>query len=103
MRRFNRRTAVLVQLSVMTKLLFCVMVCQICDVLELNCAADELVRMLSLDHILGQRACWFSDTMLGISVARWLKFYLTHHALYERRNDRSNYYELLSQAGRALA
>jgi hypothetical protein len=103
LRRLNCRTAVLVQLSVMTKLLFCVIVCQICDVLELNCAADEHVSLLRLGHILGQCACWFSATTLGISVSRWLKFYLTHHALYERRNDRSNYYELLSQVGRALA
>jgi hypothetical protein len=103
LRRLNCRTAVLVQLSVMTKLLFCVLVCQICDVLELNCAADEHVSLLRLGHILGQCACWFSATVLGISVAQWLKFYLTHHSLYERRDDRKNYYELLSQPGRALA
>lgn len=97
LRRLNCRTAVLVQLSVMTKLLFCVLVCQICDVLELNCAADEHVSLLRLGHILGQCACWFSATVLGISVSQWLKFCLTHHALYERRDDRRNYYELLSQ------
>lgn len=101
LRRLNCRTAVLVQLSVMTKLLFCVMVCQLCDVLELNCAADEHVSLLRLGHILGQCACWFSATVLGISVSQWLKFYLTHHSLYEHRDDRSNYYELLSQVGRA--
>lgn len=101
LRRLNCHTAVLVQLSVMTKLLFCVMVCQICDMLELNCASDEHVSLLRLGHILGQCACWFSATVLGISVSQWLKFYLTHHALYEHRDDRSNYYELLSQASRS--
>jgi len=103
LRRLNCRTAALVQLSVMTKLLFCVMVCQICDVLELHCAADEHVSLLRLGHILSQCACWFSATMLGLSVSQWLKFYLTHHALYEHRHDRSNYYELLSQDQQALA
>jgi len=103
LRRLNCRTAVLVQLSVMTKLLFCVLVCQICDVLESNCAADEHVSLLRLGHILGQCACWFCATVLGISVSQWLKFCLTHHALYDQRDDRRNYYELLSQPSSALA
>ena len=103
LRQFNCHTAALLQLSVMTKLLFCVTVCQLCDVLELNCAADEHVSLLRLGHILGHCACWFSAAVLDISVSQWMEFYLSRHVLYEQRKDRKNYYELLSQAGKALA
>jgi len=99
LRQLNCRTAVLLQLSVLTKLLFCVMVCQICDALELTCAADEHVSLLRLGHILGRCACWFSAAVLGLSVSQWVKFCLTRHSFYEKRKDRKNYYELLSQAG----
>ncbi|HRZ37778.1 MAG TPA: hypothetical protein P5534_15625 [Candidatus Paceibacterota bacterium] len=57
--------------------------------------------LLRVGRILGQSACWFSATVLGISVARWLEFNLARQAFYERRQDRANYYDLLSQAGRA--
>ena len=103
LRQFNCHSAVLLQLSVMTKLLFCVMVCQLCDALELSCAAHEHVSLLRLGHILGQCACWFSAVVLGISLAQWLQFCLARHALYEQRKDRKNYYELLSQAEKTFA
>jgi hypothetical protein len=99
LRQLNCRTPVLLQLSVLTKLLFCVMVCQICDVLELNCAANEHVSLLRVGHLLGQCGCWFSASVLGISATQWVKFCLARHALYEKRKDRHNYYQLLSQAG----
>lgn len=101
LRQLNCRTAVLLQLSLLTKLLFCALVCQFTDLLELVCAPDEHVSLLRVGRILGQFGCGFSATVLGISVARWLEFNLARHAFYERRRDRKNYYELLSQAGRA--
>jgi len=103
LRQLNCRTEGLLQLSVMTKLLFCVTVCQLCDVLELHCAADEHVSLLRLGHILGQCACWFSAAVLGISVSQWVEFCLTRHTLYEKRNDRKNYYQLLSKVKGTLA
>ena len=99
LRQLNCRTAVLLQLSVLTKLLFCVLVCQICDALELNCAPDEHVSLLRLGRILGQCACWVCAAVLGISVAEWVKFCLTRHALYEIRKDRKNFYQRFAQAG----
>lgn len=102
-RQLNCRTPALLQLSVLTKLLFCVMVCQICDVLELHCAADQHVSLLRLGHILGQCACWFAAAVLGLSVPQWIKFRLSRQSLYEQRKDRKNYYQLLSQAGNPLA
>jgi Transposase DDE domain len=96
LRKLNCRTAALLELSVLTKLLFCALVCQVCDALELQCAQGEHVSLLRLGHILGQFGCWFSALVLGISVARWLEFSLTRHAFYEKRKDRQNYYQLLA-------
>ncbi len=95
--QLNCRTAVLLQLSVLTKLLFCALVCQMCDVLELHCAQGDHVSLLRLERILGQCACWFSALVLGISVSKWLQFSLAHHAFYDRRKDRQNYYQLLGE------
>jgi hypothetical protein len=97
----NCRTPVLLQLSVLTKLLFCAVVCQLSDLLELNCPFGQHVSLLRLGHILGQCACWFSAMVLGISVAQWVEFCLARHAFYERRKDRKNYYELLCEAADA--
>jgi hypothetical protein len=99
LRQLNCRTADLLQLSLLTKLLFCALVCHFTDLLELVCAPDDHVSLLRVGHILGQFGCWFSATVLGISVARWLEFNLARHAFYEHRQDRKNYYELLSQTG----
>jgi hypothetical protein len=96
--RLNCRTTALVQLSVLTKLLFCALVCQMCDVLELHCAEGEHVSLLRLGHILGQWACWFSALVLNISLSDWMEFSLAHHAFYDRRKDRQNYYQLLANA-----
>lgn len=99
LRHLNCRTTALLQLSVLTKLLFCALVCQICDVLELRSAHGEHVSLLRLGRILGQCACWFSALVLGLSVCQWLEFSLAHHAFYDRRKDRQNYYQLLAHAG----
>jgi hypothetical protein len=96
LRRLNCRTAALLELSVLTKLLFCALVCQVCDALELRCAEGEHVSLLRVGHILGQCGCWFSAMVLGISVSQWVEFWLSRHAFYEKRKDRQNYYELLA-------
>ncbi len=48
----NCRTPVLLELSVLTKLLFCALVCQLSDLLELNCPHGQHVSLLRLGHIL---------------------------------------------------
>jgi hypothetical protein len=95
LRRLNCRTAMLLELSVLTKLLFCALVCQLCDVLELHCSTGDHVSLLRLGHVLGQCGCWFSAKVLGLTVEQWVKFCLTRHCLYDARNDRKNYYQLL--------
>jgi hypothetical protein len=94
-RQLNCRTAELLGLSVMTKLLFCIAVYRLSDALELLGDGNNHVSLLRLARILGQCACWFSAAFLGISLPQWLDWHLRHHLFYERRKDRKNFYELL--------
>jgi hypothetical protein len=95
LRQLNCRTADLLRLSVMTKLLFCIAVYRLSDALELLGNADRHVSLLRLARILGQCACWFATVLLGISTAQWLDWHLRQHLFYEARKDRRNFYQLL--------
>lgn len=103
LRELNCRTADLLRLSLMTKLLFCIAVYRFCDSLELTGDARRHVSLLRLARILGQCACWFAATCLGLSIADWLEWHLRHHLFYEVRTDRKNFYELLRQKPKSLA
>jgi IS4 transposase len=96
LRELNCRTADLLRLSVMTKLLFCIAVYRCCDALELLGDDQHHVSLLRLARILGQCADWFAATCLGLSEARWLDEQLRRQ-FYEPRKDRKNFYELLGQ------
>lgn len=95
LRQLNCRTADLLRLSLMTKLLFCIAVYRFCDALELLGEARCHVSLLRLARILGQCAGWFAATCLGLSMPEWLDWHLRHHLFYEIRSDRKNFYELL--------
>lgn len=95
LRQLNCRTADLLRLSVMTKLLFCIAVYRLSDALELLGHEERHVSLLRLARILGHCACWFAAALLGVSVAQWLDWHLHHHLFYEVRKDRKNFYELL--------
>jgi DDE family transposase len=95
LRQLNCRTADLLRLSVMTKLLFCIAVYRLSDALELLGEAKRHVSLLRLARILGQCASWFAAALLGVSMARWLDWHLRHHLFYEIRKDRRNFYESL--------
>ena len=97
LRELNCRTADLLRLSIMTKLLFCIAVYRLCDALEMLGQTDRHVSLLRLARILGQCACWFAATCLGISMAQWLEWHLRHHLFYETRKDRKNFYELFTE------
>lgn len=96
LRQLNCRTANLLRLSVLTKLLFCIAVYRLCDAIELLGEQGPHPSLLRLARILGQCACWFAATVLGVSLAQWLEWQLRHHAFYERRKDRKNFYETLT-------
>jgi len=97
LRQFNARSASLLRLSVMTKLLFCVSVYRFCQALELLGHGQRHVSLLRLARIISQCPCLFATAILQITPAQWWEHHLTHHSFYERRNDRQNYFELLAQ------
>jgi len=103
LRQLNCRTVDLLRLSLLVKLLFCFVVYRCCDQLELLGDGRHHVSLLRLARILGQCACWFALTLVGVSLARWLEWQLRHHLFYEIRPDRKNFYELLHQNGARLA
>jgi hypothetical protein len=97
LRELNCRTADLLRLLVMSKLLFCIVVYRLCDALELLGDHCRHVSLLRLARILGQCACWFAATILGVSLEQWLDCHFSHHAFYEQRKDRRNFYELFEE------
>jgi len=100
LRQLNCRTAPLLSLSVLTKLIFCIVVCQLCQALELLGGHPQRVSLLRLARILGHCACWFAATWLGLTVEQWVEMHLQNHVFYERRKDRKNFYELLAEVTR---
>lgn len=96
LRQLNCRTTHLLRLSVMTKLLFCIAVYRLCDAMELLGQQERHWSLLRLARILGQCSCWFAITILGVSLGQWIQWHLSHHAFYEKRKDRKNFYEQLA-------
>lgn len=103
LRALNCRTADLLRLSVMTKLLFCIAGYRMCDPLELMGDEQRHVSLLRLARILGECACWFAATILGVSMAQWLDWHLHRRLFYERRRVRKNFCELLAETQARLA
>jgi hypothetical protein len=97
LRQFNARSADLLRLSVMTKLLFCVLVYRFCLALELLGDGCRHVSLLRLARIVGQCACLFAAAVVRLAPEQWLEYLLSHHLFYERRKDRKNFFELLAQ------
>jgi hypothetical protein len=102
LRQFNARSASLLRLSVMTKLLFCVAVYRFCQALELLGNGRQHVSLLRLARIISQCACLFATAILGLTPDQWLQHQLSRHLLYEQRNDRKNHFELLAEVNTPL-
>jgi hypothetical protein len=102
LRQFNARSASLLRLTVMTKLLFCVLVYRFCQALELLGDGSRHVSLLRLARIIAQCASLFATAVLQMTPAQWLEHLLSHHLFYESRKDRKNYYELLSELDACL-
>ena len=100
LRELNCRTANLLRLSLMTKLLFCVLVCQVCNQLELLHTDGRHVSLLRLARIIAECSCLVAAAILGLPPQQWLAHQLTAHAFYEQRADRKNFYEMLAALSR---
>jgi hypothetical protein len=89
---------------VLTKLIFCIIVYQLCNALELlGDHHRKHVSLLRLARILGHCACWFAAVLLGITLEQWVEIHLQNHVFYEVRKDRRNFYELLAAITQPLA
>jgi len=102
LRQLNCRTPNLLRLSVMTKLLFCIAVYRLCNAIQWLGDQTRQCSLLRLARILGQCSCWFAATVLGVSLPRWIQWHLRHHAFYEQRKDRNNFYQMLALTGLSL-
>lgn len=100
--RCSARSAALLRLSVMTKLLFCVLVHRCCNALELLGDGIHHVSLLRLARIMSQCAAWFAAAVLQLTPLQWLEHHLESHLFYERRKDRKNFFELLAEASDGL-
>jgi hypothetical protein len=95
-RQLNCRTAALLRLSLMTKLLFCLLVCNFCHRLELLQAGHHHVSLLRLAKVMGQCGCLISAAILDWSPEQWLAWQLEKHVFYETRADRYNFYQVFT-------
>ncbi len=98
LRHFQCHSAKVLRLSVMTKLLFCVLVYRCCQSLELLCGrANRHVSLQRLARIMATCACWIEAFLLGTSPEQLWEHSLDQHAFYEQRHDRKNFCELFAQ------
>ena len=93
---FNKRNELMVRLSVLTKLLFCLLTAQFADTLEACCGHQRQVSLLRVARVLGQCACLFAAAVLRMTPAQWLAHQVREHIFYEKRPDRQNFYQLLN-------
>lgn len=99
LREFNTTNVGLLSLSVMIKLLMCIMVYRFCQSLELLEIGDRHVSLLKVAKIIAQCACLVALALLDIKPEQFLEYQLKNHAFYEQRRDRKNYFELFESLG----
>jgi hypothetical protein len=97
LRQINAANEALVRLSVMSKLLFCMLVLHIADELESLAGGQAQVSLFRLARIMSQCCDLISAQIMGLSPEQWLQHQLQHHLFYERRKDRGNYSQVLAQ------
>ena len=91
----NVRNELLVRLSVLTKLLFCLLVVKGADTLESCSGPARQVSLLRFARVMGHCACLFAAAVLRVTPADWLAHQVRHLIDYEPRTDRKNFYELI--------
>jgi hypothetical protein len=97
-RQFHCRSAKVLRLAVMTKLLFCVLVYRCCQSLELVCAPlGRHVSLQRLARIMAAYACLAQAQILGIQPEQLWQCSLQREVFYETRDDRKNFCDLLAQ------
>jgi hypothetical protein len=100
---FNQRNELMVRLSVLTKLLFCLLTAQFSDTLESLCGPARQVSLLRVARVVGQCACLFAAAVLRLTPAQWLAHQVREQIFYEKRPDRKNFYQLVKFVDAGLA
>jgi len=96
LQELNCRSADLVRLSVMLKLLYCVLTARCADRLGVLVAEERQVSLLRLSCILADCGLLLSAILLQIRPEEFLGHLLAHHAFYDRRSDRQNFLQQLN-------
>ena len=97
LRELNCRSADLVRVSVLLKLLYCLLTARCFAALDARAPSDRQVSLLRFCRALGQCGLLITATLLDISPEQLLAHYLAHHAFYEKRSDRRNFTQHLNQ------
>ena len=100
---FNKRNDLMVRLSVLTKLLYCMLVAKCSDTLESLCGRQQHVSLLRVARVVGHCACLFAAAVLQLTPAQWMAHQVRQHIFYEQRSDRKNFYELIKFVDSGLA
>jgi hypothetical protein len=100
--QFNKRNELMVRLSVLTKLLFCLLAAKFSDTLEACGGRQRPVSLLRFARVLGRCACLFAAAVLRVTPEQWLAHQIREHIFYEKRPDRKNFCQLLKASGSGL-
>lgn len=70
--QFSQRNEITVRLSILTKLLFCLLVARFSETLESRCGLQRHMSLLPVARILNQGACLFAAAVLRLTPEQWL-------------------------------
>jgi hypothetical protein len=96
LRELNCHSADLVRLSVLLKLLYCLLTAQCFDALARLGDSERQVSLLRFSRALGHCGLLITAALLQISPQQVLAHYLDKHAFYESRTDRKNFCQHLT-------
>jgi hypothetical protein len=95
LRQLNCRTADLLRLSVLSKLLFCALLLGCCARLEALCSTGRQVSLLRLARLFGQFSLAIAASLLQTTPQACLQLSLRRYLFYDIRSDRTNFQQLL--------
>jgi hypothetical protein len=98
LRQLNCRTADLLRLSVLSKLLFCALLVGCCAQMEALCSSARQVSLLRMARLFGQFSLAIAATLLQTTPQACLQLSLRRYLFYDVRSDRNNFQQLLLRA-----
>jgi hypothetical protein len=97
LRELNTRSADLVRLSVLIKLLYCLLTARCFDAWAAVAPAGRQVSLLRFSRALAHCSLLLTATLLQMTPEQLLTHHLAHHVFYEARSDRKNFLQLLTR------